>query len=226
MPCPHQSKIIDEKTGDEICENCGLVVNEHIIYGVDYMNYNQTLSPGLDYLNDLENQILEILSRANLPEYFYHDTISLYKKFNIRNNKLLLIICLGEILIGKNIPFSLKELSDISGMCIKKLISTQKKYFPLSENLVLPSQLINRIGAKLNLTKEQCLHIEKTLEELQHANSFTKNPLSICGAAIWVFNRKNGLKLDFKSICNTCSVSQISIKRAMKRYGALLVDYT
>ena len=175
----------------------------------------------------IEQQVLELLARAHLPDSFCQNVVKLFRGFpRSMYNEPLLTVCLGETLISNGIPLTLNELSGISGIENKKLIQTQKKYFPSSENVILPSQLVNRIASKLGMPSRLSIQVERCLQNVEKHRCFTKSPASIVGAALYNYHLTHGMEFDLKSIARACNVSVISLKRARDRYKGDWEDCT
>ena len=225
MSCQHDSTLLDTSAGDEICVNCGQILIEKVINGIDYplhgISEREETQASLD---SLEDYVSTLLNRAHLPPCFSHDVIQLYQAKASGYNDVLMVVCLGEILNNQGVPFSLKELSDLSGVGIRKLTSVQKKYFPFTHRPIKPSQMINRLGAKLGLNRRHCMKLQTWLEDLEKRLCFTKNPLSVCAAILWRYNELQSLHLSFKMVSKICQVSDISIRRALVRYQKELAN--
>ena len=196
---------------------------EKIICGIDYPlavgELSQT-SENFEFSGFLE----ELLDKAHLPKNFAKPALQLFsekkREIDLRNGMAFLVLCLHNTLQSHEIPLSLRELSNLSGIELKKLSLVQKHAFAGNEDMVLlPSQIANRYSSQLGLSSSQCLSIVNQLRDMEKSNCFTRNPASLTGACIFSFSQRHRLKLKLKDICHVCNVSEISIKRALKRYS-------
>ena len=222
MCCRHLNPVNDHATGDEICQDCGLVLSERNDFSSPCYTIGETSKSTESRINPrMENRLLDILYNANLNPSLNEPTLRLFSSLKTHptgKNVALLMVCLFETMKIRNVPFSLRELAIYSGVAYSTLKKTHKKFFHVTEECLLPSQLVNRFGAKLNLKSSECVTIVHHLEELEASNSFTMSPLSVCGAAILYYCRRERKNVTLDTISASCQIRPISIKRALSKY--------
>ena len=207
--CLHQNKIIDFHNGDEICTDCGIILGAYFIEeqnNLDSENYNKN--------DEKYNIILELLNRLEVSKKY---CIEIYNFLNSEIiNKItkdyLKEICYSiYIILNKNnIPISIKEISNVSGISCNKIFSCQK--FSVHIELSL-DELLDKYVSILKLPYKAYSVIKKTLPFIPISGH---NPNTIIASSIYKYCKLNAIKLSMKKIAEAFNISSVSIQRYLK----------
>ena len=195
---------MDVASGDYICTLCGLVLDRF------FEEPQHTPSGNVDNCkNDAShNYISEILSKLNVPLSLSN---TVYSK--IDGNRLKDVdICqlIYDTLIERNIPFTLKEITSVSGISTKKIKPTTST---TSICIIEEKKVLERCCSKLGLSYKDYTVIKKSLDE--KIGGF--GPSTVIAAQIYKFCKNNQIKLKLKHICEIVGVSTMSVHRYMRR---------
>jgi transcription initiation factor TFIIIB Brf1 subunit/transcription initiation factor TFIIB len=197
-------EIIDSRSGDYICTNCGLVLDKVYEFNTPEKNYNKP--------DAFKDYVLEILEKLNLPKYIYS-----YVQLNMKNqtNKEKLIINeLYRVLSKLEIPFSRKDLEAVSGVKSKQIYASAPKN---EDNMVVidVKLVLERYCKKLELTYEDYSLIKNSIPE----KNYGFNPTTIASAYIYMYCRKNKKSIKLKDITEVTGVTCMSVHRFMRKNG-------
>jgi transcription initiation factor TFIIIB Brf1 subunit/transcription initiation factor TFIIB len=206
--CQHLNEIIDQRQGDVICTDCGLVLSE-VYYKENNFVYNKSK-------HEKQNEVDEILERLHLPECFTSDILVDYDKTKT-NKKNCLIFSIYHTLNKLGFPISLKEISSVTGVSDSKIYDVQN----VNESVYLsPEQLLEKFCKILNLNYNAYTVIKESLPKTLKTGH---NPLTIAATYIHIYCKKNKLKYSMKKIATVCNISCISIQRYLKHLKSLEV---
>ena len=120
--CDHKYEIINQREGDIVCGDFGLVLDKYYIVQSEKLEENQNLT------SNEKNFVLEMLERLNVPK-----SVSSFIFKNISNSKIikksesLLSSIIYNTLIELEIPFTIKDITGVTGISAKKIIKEEKK---------------------------------------------------------------------------------------------------
>ena len=207
--CSHKNQLIDYRGGFVVCEECGTVTDE--VFEFHSIERDVT-SCGL---TEKESEFVkEMIERLNLPGgIFSHIAEKIKKKKDGKNaSEIVMAHCLYIALADLGIPFSVNDVSNITGISHSK-ISRDKKCDKSNVVIIKTENILERACSKLNLNFKQYTLIKESIKETN--NGF--NPSTIISAYIYVFCRKNKLNITLKQISNTTGISCMSIQRYIKK---------
>ena len=210
--CFHKNKITDVHEGNDVCVECGLVLTSCFIEEVNF-----TPNPEQLINENLKEQILEFLSRLNISEIYAFEIYQFYRSKNkqkkyISNKDYLsnIIFAIYSVLNKHNIYFSLKEMSNISGVDTKKIFLSQS--FNDTINISL-HDLLEKYVSILNLNFKAYSVIK---ENLPNTPKSGHNPYTIVASEIYKYCKNNNLKISMKFIAKGFSINPVSIQRYLK----------
>ena len=171
--------------------------------------------------------LIDFVKNACLPskyaEYAYETYISLFEQASTCNADVVkqrLVSCLYQILLEYDSPYTMKELTGLTGIPVNVLSQTHKKYFFSNNEMdIRPKHLIARFCAKSHLPRHATIEIMKMLDDLE-ATGFepTCNPATICSAYIYTYVLRNNIGLSLFDLCAATGVSPASVRRYIKNY--------
>lgn len=202
--CSHINTLVDEREGCVVCTDCGLVTEEMFFSDSKFSYFEEDIK--------LRNEVSEILSKLQLPNFFTSLIIRNFKKEinEKKNKKELLSYIIYKTLNENNIAVSIKDISATSGFTDKNIYNMQE----CNKSLILqPCDLLEKYCSYLNLNFKTYSLIKKNLPE---QNISGHNPLTIIAATIYKYCKKNNIKISMKKIASTVKISCVSIQRYMK----------
>ena len=206
MCCTRESNIV-ESNGFYVCTRCSLVQDTLCFdYGSKFENDK------IELKNSLLDELCHRLSVATTPQA---DSEFLYNKARIKNpniQKLILLSCSLYIACKQNnCPRTMKEISGISGVDVKRIGQYEhlvcNQYYPTK-----PSDYVNRFAGKLDLKYSQ---IRRINQELEKDTNYKYNPVTLCAAVIYKTMKRQGIELS--QLVNISGVPSSTIKRIAKK---------
>lgn len=192
--CPHLNEIIDEHEGTIICHDCGLVIDDK------YYLFD-------DKSKEIEQNDIckEILARLNLSEEIA-ENICLENTRNICSiaSKLYLAI-------NKTSSVTLKEIAGVTGICEKQLNQKTKGNITVLDK----DKLLEKYCTYLLIPFKSYTVIKEMLNKLEISGH---NPLTIIASCIYIYCKKNSIKLSMKKLAEVIGISCVSIQRFLKIY--------
>lgn len=216
--CSHEYEIINEREGDIVCGDCGLVIDKYYIQ-------NDKIEK-TEHENFFEkNFVFEMLERLNVPKSF-----ASYIFKNILNTKIkrksetILSAIIYNTLIELKIPFTMKDISGVTGISTKEIFKEEKKKNKESKNVVIIdwSEILERACSKLNLKYKDYTLIK---EDVIKKNSGF-NPSTVISAHIYLYCKEKNIKISLKEISTVTGISCMSIKRYIKNVGSQRYENT
>lgn len=207
--CSHTNQLIDYRGGFVVCEECGTVIDH--VFEV-YSCERDDMSCGLTEKES--DYVKEMIERLNLPcSIFSHIAKRIKDKKEGKNaTETIMAHCLYIALADLGIPFSVNDVSNITGINQSK-ISRDKKCENSNVVIIKTENILERACSKLNLNFKQYTLIKESIKKSN--NGF--NPSTIISAHIYVFCRANKLNITLKQISNTTGISCMSILRYIKK---------
>jgi transcription initiation factor TFIIIB Brf1 subunit/transcription initiation factor TFIIB len=207
--CSHANELIDVRGGCIVCQECGLVIAEY---------YENTYCVNKE-INELDgkcsNYIYEVIERLNLPSSIFSYILQKIneKKDGKKITETLMAHCIYITLCELGIPFSLNDISGVTGINQSKISKEKKKESSSNIVIINTEDILERACSKLHLNYKQYTLIKESMIKIN--NGF--NPSTIIAANINVFCKKNNLDISIKQISSVVGVSCMSIKRYMKK---------
>lgn len=209
--CSNSYEIIDSRSGDYICTECGLVLDK--FYEIDEkLENSRKCYPNQEY-------VFEVLEKLNLPGH-----IASYMQCNLngRTDKQRSIINeLYRVLAMLKIPFSRKDLEAVSGVNSKQIFASAPKN---TDNMVVidVKDVLERYCSKLNLPYEDYSLIKDSIPE----KNYGFNPATIASAYIYLHCKKKRKNIKLKDISEVTGVTCMSVHRFMRKNGISRVRST
>jgi transcription initiation factor TFIIIB Brf1 subunit/transcription initiation factor TFIIB len=210
--CSHLYEIIDQREGNIICEECGLVIDRYYTFKFQRENFDQ-----IENISSFEKDfVYETLERLNLPKSF---SSYIFKNISLNNYKRkksesLLSGIIYKTLIELKIPFTLNDISGVTGINTKKIFKDEKKKEELKNIVIIDSsEILERVCSKLNLTFSDYTLIKENIKKSN--NGF--NPSTVISAHIYIYCKDKKIKILMKDICDITGISCMSIKRYIKK---------
>ena len=198
--CEHLNELIDEREGSIICSNCGLVLSPLF---VGNSNASQ---------NEKENEyVLEVLSRLNLPKYFYTEILSKIGQLSVKDKKKenVLAYVIYKTLNDMGCGVTIKEINSVTGFSDVEIYNKQ----PPNESVIFdPLTSAEKYCILMGLPHQSFAVIKGIIS----SNNTGHNPTTVIGAAIHKYCKDNQIPLNLEKIADTLKISPISIRRYLK----------
>lgn len=209
--CPHTDEIIDMREGNYVCLSCGLCKDAYFEQPKIKDDYNESYNIGFENIS----YIKEVLSRLNVPIYI-SDFITRAINENSGDRKItkpLISHYIYTTLSNMGIPFSIKDICSVTGTPQKIISKEQSKMTESSVIIIETGDLLWRYCSKLGI-KHQFYTVIKEMIPKTHEGY---NPSTIVSAYIYIFCRRNKIKLTIKQISIVTGISCMSIQRFIKK---------
>ncbi len=204
--CKHINEIIDQRQGDIVCTDCGLVLS-----AVYISNYNNST---LNYFESNEyDYVLEILSRLNLPKYFATNIMCALENFNTKEKKKedMLAFVIYKQLNDLGCTVTLKEINSVTGFTNTQIYNMQGA----NETIVIdPAVSIEKYCALAGLPKKSYAVIKEKIHLRQKTGH---NPTTVIGGEIFKYCRENKIAISIEKLSEILNISPISIRRYSKK---------
>lgn len=201
--CQHINIIEDHHEGTVVCVGCGLVLSNLFQHQIDCLMTHSETQTQTDILSDIQN----LLDRIHVPVCYAHQIESYYKKNFTTKSKNSIIFSIYKVLNDFQIPISLKEISNVSNVTIKKLNKAhiEDSFVKRDNNVILEKHC-----ALLGLCYKTTTLIKNRLVTAPISGH---NPNSVLASLIYQVCRELKKKISIKKISEVTSVSCISIQR-------------
>lgn len=198
--CQHDSVIEDHHEGTIVCISCGLVLSNLFLHQIERMTHCETQK---DILTDIQN----LLDRIHVPICYANQIESYYTRNFTTKSKNSIIFSIYKVLNDFQIPISLKEISNVSNVNIKKLNKAhlEDSFVQRDTNVIL-----ERYCSLLGLCYKTTTLIKNRLVTLPNSGH---NPNSVLASLIYQVCRDLKKKISIKRISEVTNVSCISIQR-------------
>ena len=198
--CQHLNEIIDERQGDVICTDCGLILS-----AVYMSNFKSTSS-----IEKSNEYVLEILSRLNLPKFFaVCITAKIDKMGKEKKKESMLAFLIYKTLNELGCGVTLKEINSVTGFTDNQIYNKQKS----NETIILnPSESLEKYCSLLGLPKNSYAVIKGKMFKRKTGH----NPTTIIGSEIHQYCKENKIGINIEKISEILKVSPISIRRYSK----------
>ena len=133
-----------------------------------------------------------------------------------KENETFLAKCLYKTLCELDIPFSVKDISAVTGIQHSKISSREKNDLNINKSsvtIINKEDLLERACVKLELDYKTYTLIKETVDNKN--NGF--NPSTVISAYIYIFCKKNKVKISLKKISDVTGISCMSIQRFIKK---------
>lgn len=195
--CDHSIDVLDSNTGDYICTLCGLVLDRY------YKSSSESIRP---FQISKENDFVEeILSKLNVPSSILHSVVAKLDVKNVKRSEICEVIY--STLIDMGIPFTLKEITSVSGIASKRIQPTS------SVTILDEKKILERSCSKLGLSYKDYTLIKKKIKS--ELSGF--NPSTVIAAWIYRYCKENNKKIKLKKITEIVGISSMSVHRYLRR---------
>lgn len=203
--CSHSNELIDQREGNIVCSDCGLVLDCYFEVDVNHINRQEC-----ELISKRKQEfVYETLERLHIPQSI---AFHIFKKINESSeknqNEIFLSGIIYKTLIELNIPFTIKEISCVTGIKVKN-INKKKIDKKIDVVIINTNEILERACSKLNLKFNDYTLIKEKIKKMN--NGF--NPSTIIAGNIYVYCKENNKKLSMKDISNVTGISCMSIKR-------------
>lgn len=202
--CNHSDEILDTTSGDYICTLCGLVLDRVYQASSNLKREDEyTLTDNVRY-----NFVAEILSKLNLPRSLSPVICSRIGEGRVKDSDICQVIY--DMLIEEKIPFTLKEITSVSGV-------PQTKIKPPTQNssicIIEEKKILERCCSKLGLSYKDYTLIKRSLNNEMSGFS----PSTVIAAQIYKYCKRRQIKLKLKLITEVVGVSNMSVHRYLRK---------
>jgi len=205
--CCREYIINDERTGDEICYECGRA-NRSLLSPFHYSEENE-LSEHI-----VVKELRDICANGNISEYLTQEAVNLLKKEKIKT-RIIAAQTLHKVFQNHHVPRTYKELSNLFYISPSQI----GKYTCVSETK--PSHLAERVLADLNITRLSLVEkIAATADELFEGELNSVSPQSALAVSIALHHEN----LPMKQVAKSCHITKQTLQKHYKKISALFVE--
>ena len=212
--CSHENHIVDYRGGGVVCVECGQVIDSVFEERESYLSMEDD-EDGRGGLTERESEyVKEMIEGLNLPSKTFSHIAKkiLSMKFGKNASETLMTHCLYITLADMDIPFSVNDVSSVTGINHSK-ISKNKKCKDSSVVIIKTENILERACSNLSLDFNQYTLIKESIKK----SNTGFNPSTIISAYIYIFCRQNKLNITLKQISNITGISCMSIQRYIKK---------
>lgn len=211
--CSHSKTIRDEKEGQYICAQCGLVLD--VIFLEDFSPNKARFTNHTVPNNPIQNEIYDILDKIHISKSFvspiYNYYRSQYKTYTLDNILFSVYKVLND---DYQFNISLQDLCSITGAKKENVYSAQK----VNENIFLDiSEMAEKYCSILNLNFKNTSLIK---EQLKSEPISGHQPMTIIAGCLYMYCKTKKIKTSLRKISEATLVSPISIQRYLKHKNA------
>jgi transcription initiation factor TFIIIB Brf1 subunit/transcription initiation factor TFIIB len=219
--CSHINQIDDVNSGDNVCTDCGTVLDKIFIFPDKDVNQERNFKN----LSSNDEFLAEMLEKLHLPGYIakhVYSELSNTRGPHYSYSNLSLTRGLYQTLAKLGVAISAKDLCAVSGFSSKKILNTsqvRENKLPgscndTSEIVCLKiDDILERLCGKLGISYRDCTVIKKSVAV--RYSGF--NPNTVASAYIYLYCRKNLKKIKLKAICEVSGISCMSVHRFIKK---------
>ena len=210
--CQHEGNLFyDQHTNDEICADCGLVVNDNILFTTEKLvTFELKEQKVSTYVIDL---IRDICANKHISEGIQHQAIQLAsEKYEGKQGHILAAYCIYITLIKAGDPRKLQEIAayfDIRPKHLWNYVSEQNRYF-IHETK--PSHLSPRIYAELDISYKMGKMIDYISDTLNADFQFAPEGI-LCSVILFLVKEGRLQPINSKIVSFTCGISPSTVRR-------------
>jgi|GEM_PF-4729028 predicted DNA-binding protein YlxM (UPF0122 family) len=207
--------VIDQHTGDEICQQCGLTY-PYIFIPADHLNTMEIAAPanGGAELTGHERELKEVCAKLSLSDEICRSAIKLFQSEppRQRSSRTFAAYCLYETCLQAGVPRSMKELAGIFEVTVQGISKWIKK--ERSNSIVKPSDLATRACARMEIADFSVVEaIKKEADRLFEHELGSVAPQTALAVAI-AFTVDN---ISHTTIARQCQVAKQTLVRHIRR---------
>ena len=216
--CRHSQTVDDYTTGDCICSECGLVV-ENILSPASFQASTKISACQFrisEFLKDIcaNMQIADCVISHAVDRYNMIEKQLRKEKKGEKWHHIMAAYSLYETLDKLKIKKAPHEIALYSGISVKELFALQASgIIPLMQND--PTSYVDRYCAYLNLEYSHAFLIKEIVQKLDITGSYTSN--CIVAVSIYLYCREKGIKKSLKEICETCTISPSNVHKVIRK---------
>ena len=243
--CESPNLITDTQLAHVVCEDCGQVISENAIVSevqfVESGNSSRAVGSTINESNSSNQQtsinhakrtISQISYPLNLPESII-DTAHRYYKLALINKQTMgrkhVDVCSACIYIACRLnetPILLIDLSDVtksSVFVLGNIFMHLLKALSLKVPIMDPALYISRFTAMLNLGDKTSIIAKDAVRLVQRFSrdwiQTGRRPNGICGAALLIASRMNGVELPTHDIERLVKISAHTIQKRLQEFS-------
>lgn len=230
--CAHRQTIDDDREGNSVCLECGLVL-EPIYQPL----WQEAADLSIVERNDpIRTFLLDVAAHAEIPQSIVEYSMSYYNKIKrqLQNHQpkfseqVLASYALYETLSRNNISRSVQEIEFFTSCKATKLWSVESA-LNLKETLNHPLDYVERFCNALEIKYQDVKIIKGIVGNMFGLGGI--RPQCVVAVVIYLYHKETKNKLPLLKICEICNVSSTNIyaiiRRMKKQYaGKITLLYT
>jgi transcription initiation factor TFIIIB Brf1 subunit/transcription initiation factor TFIIB len=212
--CPHSETIDDDREGECICLQCGLVLEP--LYQIQKPEATFFTDPQSD-LQEISQFLQNVGAHGNIPQSVLTYTMSYFKKIKKQlvgkkkfKDKDLASYALLETLCRHKIPRTVIEISYLTQTDTNKLFSIETA-LNINETLSHPQDYSDRFCTLLGLSFCDSKIIKKIVLNMCHLGNANARPQTIVALVVYLYCKEKDIIMPLTKICEICSVSSANI---------------
>ena len=214
--CPHKNELSDTHDGFIVCSDCGLVL-DNIYDSSKQINFSSSISEigNINLKKDSIDFVFEIMERLQVPQNYAFEVFDMIEKCSehVLLTESFITHCIYTTLQKIGVPFSLTDITSVTGLNSKKFLKERKKNDSSSIIIIESIDILERLCKKLDLDFNQFTLIKENIPN----KICGYNPSTVAASYIYLYFRKNKIKKSLKDICFYAGVSCMSVQRYLKK---------
>lgn len=209
--CSHINQIADMASGDNICTDCGLVLDRIFISPDKDRKYLEN-SPSDDFLT-------ELLEKLHLPKNiasYVDSNLSTFDRASDRHSHLSIARCLYRAASKLGLPVTARDVCAVSGFSSKKILEESSAISKRGYSSVICisiDDILEKLCGKLAISFKDFTLIKKSVQV--RYSGF--NPATVATAYIYLYCKKSLKSIKLKDICAISGISCMSVHRFIKK---------
>lgn len=210
--CSHINQITDATVGDEICTDCGLVIDRVFIFPNKEKNFR-------NFSIDDDNFLVELLEKLHLPKNIASHVDKEFSRIgtsNARYTNLSVAQCLYRTAAKLGLPITARDICAVSGFSSKKILEESFTCIQEQDSSIICisiDDILEKVCSRLCICYKVFTLIKKSVK-IRYSGF---NPATVATAYIYLYCKKNLKSIKLKDICSISGISCMSVHRFIKK---------
>lgn len=210
--CSHINQITDATVGDEICTDCGLVIDRVFIFPNKEKNFR-------NFSIDDDNFLVEVLEKLHLPKNIASHVDKEFSRIgtsNARYTNLSVAQCLYRTAAKLGLPITARDICAVSGFSSKKILEESFTCIQEQDSSIICisiDDILEKVCSRLCICYKVFTLIKKSVK-IRYSGF---NPATVATAYIYLYCKKNLKSIKLKDICSISGISCMSVHRFIKK---------
>lgn len=210
--CSHINQTIDMITGDNICIDCGLVLDKVYVFPhKDGKNLE-------NFFTD-DDFLAELLEKLHLPKNvasYVNRELEGLNGANCKYSQLSIARCLYRAVAKLDMPITARDICAVSGFSSKKILNQPASHAQRENSSIICisiDSILEKLCGNLSISFKDSTLIKKSVKV--RYSGF--NPATVAAAYVYLYCKKNLKNIKLKDICMISGISCMSVHRFIKK---------